>query len=97
MSEGARAFITKATDEAAEEIVAKGIKKVWTLGDMRFYECPLTYLTEDTHDLIRLLTLIDGSGPLLHAGGWGEQPIWLVEAVLIHKAEMVRRKKECQE
>jgi len=69
------------------EIQEKGLRKVAALNGMRFYECPLSYVTSETHEVIRIVFLIDVSGHLLHAGGWGDQPSWLVEAYEIFKAE----------
>lgn len=38
--------------------------------------------------------MVEDSGHLLHAGGWGDQPAWLVEAIEINKQEAALRKKE---
>lgn len=57
------------------------------IGGLRFYECPLSYLSEETSEIMRLVFLIDESGRLLHGGGWAEQPCWLVEALEIYRAE----------
>ncbi|MBI5827660.1 MAG: hypothetical protein HZB22_08035 [Deltaproteobacteria bacterium] len=75
------------TDEVTRELGDKGAQKVFSLGDVRLYECPLSYLTEDTYCLMRLVFLIEDSGFLLYAGGWGEQPHWLVEAFEMYKVE----------
>jgi hypothetical protein len=39
---------------------------------------------------MRLVYLIEGSGSLLHAGGWGDQPVWLVEAFEVFSLERIR-------
>lgn len=90
--------IEEFTDEIKEELNEKGANKVWQLdGNMRLYECPLTYITQDTWDTIRLIYMIDGSQHLLYAGGWSDQPYWLIEAYEIFKseqAEQIKRGKE---
>jgi hypothetical protein len=37
--------------------------------------------------------LLDGSSVLLHAGGWGDQPYWLIQALMIYKEEKARQLK----
>lgn len=61
---------------------------------MRLYECPLSYLTEETAEVMRLLYLMDGTGRLLHTGGLAGQPFWLVEAYEIFKTEDMRNIKD---
>jgi hypothetical protein len=77
-----------------EELKAKGVGKVFRLGDLRLYECPLSYISADTVEIMRLVYLMDGSGRLLHTGGWGAQPYWLIEAYEIYKSETFREIKE---
>lgn len=89
MSEAARA-VTEYTEEVKEELKEKGAEKVFSFGDVRLYECPLSYISEDTGELIRLCFLVDDTGNLLYDGGWGNQPMWLVEAFEAYKAEMLR-------
>ena len=84
--EGARA-VRAYKDDITLELREKGAQKVFGLGDIRLYECPLSYLTEDTHCLMRLVFLIEETGCLYYAGGWAEQPYWLVEAFEMYKAE----------
>ncbi len=43
---------------------------------------------------MRLVYLMDGSGHLMHAGGWAAQPYWLMEAYEIHKSETFREIKD---
>ena len=57
---------------------------------MRLYECPLSYITADTWEVLRLVYLMDDSPGLLNPGGWGAQPFWLVEALEIFRAECAR-------
>ncbi|MEE9614851.1 MAG: hypothetical protein V3W31_07900 [Thermodesulfobacteriota bacterium] len=92
LSEDARA-VTVYTDEVKAELGEKGAQKVFGLGGLRLYECPLSYISRDTTELMRLIYLMDGSGHLLHPGGWGEQPAWLVEAFEVHKLESARHLK----
>ena len=80
------------TDEIKEEL-GKGKRFKLAVGGFKFYECPLTYITEETWQLIRLVHLIDTSGHLLHSGGWANQPQWLVEAYEIYKQECNREAK----
>ncbi|VAW37799.1 hypothetical protein MNBD_DELTA02-725 [hydrothermal vent metagenome] len=72
-------------------------QKVFTLGDIRLYECPVSYISRDTVELMRLVYLIDGSKGLLYSGGWGDQPAWLVEAVEAFRMETVGRTREGKE
>ena len=74
----------------AEELVEKGAKLVKGLGDYRLYECPFSFVTSDTWDILSLFYLIEDSNHLLNSGGWGNQPFWLVEAVRIFKRERAR-------
>lgn len=87
LSEAARA-VEEYLLETREEIVRKGASKVFTLGSMRLYECPLSYLTDETIEVIRGVYLMDNSGHLLYGGGWADQPAWLVQAYEIFKHEM---------
>ncbi len=86
LSEGARA-VEEYSGPARDEIVRKGAGKVFTLGTMRLYECPLSYLTDETIEVMRAVYLMDGSGHLLYGGAWAEQPAWLVQAYEIFKYE----------
>jgi len=98
LSEDARA-VTEYSEEIKEELKEKGAEKVFSLGDIRLYECPLTYIEGETWEVIRLGYLIEdtkvllygggwGDQPtLLYGGGWGDQPTWLVEAFEIFKSE----------
>jgi len=93
LTEGARA-VASYTDEVAEELEAKAAKKVFGLGNLRLYECPLTYITEDTAEVMRLVYLADGTGHLMRPGGLGDQPCWFLEAIEIFKQEKRRGAKE---
>ncbi len=82
--------VTEYTPLVTSEIEEKGAAKVVSLGDIRLYECPASFITLDTAELMRLTYLVESSGSLLHAGGWGEQSAWLVEAFDIYKSESLR-------
>jgi len=86
LSEDARA-VTEYSEEIKEELKEKGAEKVFSLGDIRLYECPLTYIEGETWEVIRLGYLIEDTKVLLYGGGWGDQPTWLVEAFEIFKSE----------
>lgn len=73
-----------------EEHRCKGAQKVMGLGDLRLYECPLSYITEETARLMRLVFLLDSTGKLLFEGGWADQPFWLAEAYEIYRGEKGR-------
>ncbi len=64
------------------------------MGDARLYECPLSFLTDDTREIIRLVYLLEDTGNMLNAGGWAEQPFWLIQAFEIFKTETSRQLKE---
>ena len=83
--------MTSFTPAIKEELKEKKAGKVHGLGDMRFYECPLSCITPDTREMMRLCFMVVDTGRLLHPGEWGAQPAWLVEAYEIHKAEAARQ------
>ncbi|MBI5885312.1 MAG: hypothetical protein HZB85_01865 [Deltaproteobacteria bacterium] len=82
------------TDEVKAALSERNAKKVFTLGDMRLYECPLSYLSEDTRDIIQMVFLMDSTKRLLFSGEWGDQPAWLVEAYGIFLSESAAYIKE---
>jgi len=86
LSEEAR-IVERFTAGVSEEIKMRCAVKVFSLGDIRFYECPLTAITVDTLDIIRATCLVESSGRLFLDGGWSDQPHWLVEAYEIYKRE----------
>ncbi len=89
LSERARA-VTGYTEEIKEELKAKGAHKVISLADLRLYECPLSYITEDTWEIIRMIRLMEHTGRLPLDGGWADQPYWFVEAYGIYLEESAR-------
>lgn len=56
-------------------------------GVIRLYECPLTYITQETSELIRVLYLMDNTNQMFFEGSLNDQPYWLVEAYDIFKTE----------
>jgi len=86
LSEEAR-IVERFRTGISEEIKMRCAVKVFSLGDIRFYECPLTAITVDTLDIIRAVYLVESSGRLFFEGGWSDQPHWLVEAYEIYKRE----------
>lgn len=72
----------------------KNAGKVFSLGSIRLYECPLTYLTAETSEVMRMVSLADSSGNLPFDGGWTAQPMWFVEAYEIFRREQFNRLKE---
>jgi len=85
------------TPEVTREHRARGARKVFRLGGLRLYECPLSYMTVDTAEVMSLVYLVDGSGTLLHPGGWGAQPAWLVESYEIYRVESARSIKDMRD
>lgn len=75
------------TPEIEAEHLDKNALKVVGVYGSRFYECPLTVINDDTHEIMRMCYLIDDTKQLLHDGGWGGQPFWLVEAYEMFKNE----------
>jgi hypothetical protein len=90
LSDEARILTGGFDKNIAEELNEKGAKLVRGLGDYRLFECPLSFVTSDTWDILSLVYLIEDSKHLLNDGGWGNQPHWLVEAYRIFKRERAR-------
>lgn len=96
LSEHSRA-VENYKDDINREIKKKKASKVFSLGRIRLYECPLSYIAPETYELIRLVYLINESGVLLHEGGWGNQPYWLIEAYEIYKVETAQHLKSLRD
>lgn len=79
--------MTEYTAAVAGEHRNKGARKVFRLGDIRLYECPLSYLTTDTAEIMRAVYMVEGSAALLNPGGWSAQPHWFVEGYEMSRAE----------
>ena len=86
--------VTNYTDEVKVALSERNAKKVFTLGSLRLYECPLSYISEETRDVIQMVFLMDSTKRLLFAGEWGDQPAWLVEAYGIFLMESAAYIKE---
>lgn len=86
LTENARA-VTDYSEDITDELRERRAGKVFSLGDIRLYECPLSYLAADTALLMRAVYVMDGTGHLFHSGGLGSQPYWLIEAYEIFKSE----------
>lgn len=83
--------VTEYTYAVTYEHRERGARKVTGLGDIRLYECPLSYITSDTWEIVRLAYMVEDSKRLLHEGEWGAQPHWLIEAVEIYKTEAAKQ------
>ena len=94
---GRKDSATRGKGGVARRVAQRPAQKVFSLGDIRLYECPVSYISSDTVEIMRLVFLVDDRGSLLYGGGWGDQPAWLVEAVEIFRMENVRRSKEREE
>ncbi len=70
-----------------EEIEKSGQRKVWPLGTIRLYECPVTWITQESIDMMDACFMISNSSSLLFPGAWSDQPMWLWEAFKIYKTE----------
>ncbi len=62
-------------------------KKVFMLGDIRLYECPLTWISEETYHMLRAVYLAKDSSVLYNAGGWADQPEWFIDAYELQRTE----------
>ena len=76
-----------------DELKIKKAAKVWGLRDIRLYECPLSYMTAETHEIIAQVYRTEDGKRLLFQGEWADQPHWLVEAVDIYKIELSAERK----
>ncbi len=92
LSEGARA-VTDYTEEVKGELKEKGAEKVVVLGNLRLYECPLSYITEDTWEMVRMIRFLEHTRRLPLSGGWADQPYWFVEAYGLYLEESERWRK----
>ncbi len=64
-------------------------RKVAVLGDIRLYECPLSYITAETGEILQVVFLVTETHIPFFPGGWAEQPHWLSEAVALYKKEVL--------
>jgi len=93
LTEDARA-IEEYTGQIKDELKRKRAMKVFSLRDLRLYECPLSYLSVETMEVIRLVYLVDSTGGMFFAGGLGAQPAWLIEAYELYKIERLKSEKD---
>lgn len=75
------------TPGVTAELKEKRCQKVLSLGEIRLYECPLSYFDEDTQRIIGLVFRLEGAGQPYFDGGLSGQPCWLVEAIEIFENE----------
>jgi len=66
-------------------------KKVETFGDIRLYECPGSYITPETVEILQAVFLVTETHVPYFPGGWVDQPHWLQEAVTLYKKEIADR------
>lgn len=76
-----------------DEHKIKKAVKVWTTGDIRLYECPISYIADETHEVIGQCYRTEDSKRLLFQGEWADQPAWFVEAMDIYRHESAQRAK----
>jgi hypothetical protein len=79
--------VEKFTPDITRDISDKKASKVWSLGDIRLFECPLSWITPETNLMISQVYLVAESPALLLAGGWMDQPNWFIEAWDIYQLE----------
>lgn len=89
LSETARA-VAAYDPEISEELKASGSAKVISLGDLRLYECPLSYISEESFRMMRTVFMMESSERLYFDGGLADQPCWAVEAFEIYQSEKAR-------
>lgn len=61
--------------------------KVVSLGSLRLYECPLSYISEETFEVMKTVFMMENSGSLYLDGGLADQPSWVAEALEIYQVE----------
>jgi hypothetical protein len=62
--------------------------KLFVLGDIRLYECPLSWITEESWEICRMIYLAMDTHTLYAAGGWADQPVWFVQAFELLRVEL---------
>lgn len=84
--------VEKYTDLINYEHRVKKANKVVSLpGGIRLYECPVSYLTQDTHDIMNIVYLMESTNSLYYDGAIADQPFWLIEAFNIFKKETLKK------
>ena len=89
LSEEARA-VGAYSEEIIEELASKKCAKVVSLGGLRLYECPLSYINEETFEVMKTVFMMESSSRLYLDGGLADQPCWVVEALEIYQSEKAR-------
>lgn len=79
--------VTNYTPDIQRSNKEKKADKVLNLGDIRLYECPVTYISKDTTLMIENLSLMVESPALLYSGAWMDQPNWVVQSWIVYKRE----------
>lgn len=72
-----------------QELRARKCAKVISLGDLRLYECPLSYMTAETLDVMRMVFMMERGGRYF-SGSLSDEPCWAIEAYEIYQAERAR-------
>jgi hypothetical protein len=62
---------------------------VFKLGNIKLYECPLTWISKDTSKIMKMLFLEDNP-PLIFPGTWLDQPQWYMESIHIYRNEKIQ-------
>ena len=75
-------------DDLKSKIKYKGAfpETVWKLGDLKLYECPLTWITRETALLMKWLCF-EEKPVKVFPGEWIDQPVWYIEAIEILNSE----------
>jgi len=87
-------------DETITALKEARAAKTATLHGVRLFECPVGWISQETHEIMRAIFLVEQTGRLLWPGEWADQPAWLVQAFEIYgslKAEWHRPKEEANE
>ncbi len=86
LSEEAKA-VDRYTGDVIDEHRVKGALKVLSLGGLRLYECPASYISEESRELVRMVFLSEATGALFYTNGLGGEPYWFIEALEIGGVE----------
>ena len=76
-----------------QQIEKKGGRKVCTLGTgpsaIRLYECPNSWVTSESRQMLSAVYRYHEHHTLPAAGGWDDQPVWFREAWEIFRSELM--------
>lgn len=87
-------YDTDRKNEMAKQLTEAGAAKIVGLGDIRLYECPLSWITPETYEVMKFINFSRDSGALYAAGGWDNQPAWFVRAYEIVRTEIMQWEKK---